>query len=353
MILMVAAMADAFHNASHNRFRDEFQKIYNDIVERISKIGKQKILPKPEFVENIVLLLKDKKDVLAFFDKCYEEMPFSIRANTLKIETEKLAKRLQRWDVERQDKIGLEEAFVIKRRLEPGELGNALEHRLGYFYVQSLSSMLPSKILNAEKHSLVLDCCAAPGSKTTHIAALMQNTGAILANDISWQRNIALITNLQRCGVVNAIVTSIPFQRLAKQLKVKFDYILADVPCSNEGTIRKNLAIMKTWNKKLCLWMSKIQKSILCNALALLKNNGTLVYSTCTLNPEENEAVIDFALKRFPIALEKIKLKFEARHGVTEWKGEKFSEELKKAVRILPQDFNSEGFFIAKIKMEK
>jgi len=325
--------------------------LYEEILDRYKD---KKYLPKKEFVENIFLLLKNKKDVFKFFDKCYEPILFSIRANTLKIEIEKLKERIEKkWDVDWKKRSGLEEAFVIKTKLDAGEVGNALEHRLGYYYVQSLSSMLPSKILNVEKDSYVLDCCAAPGSKTTHLAALMQNTGVILANDISWERNIALLSNLQRCGVINTIVTSIPFQQLAKKLKITFDYILADVPCSNEGTIRKNLNIFKTWNKKLSLWLSKIQKSILCNALILLKNNGFLVYSTCTLNPEENEEVIDFALKRFPIKLEKINLKIKTREGITEWKGKEYNKELKKAIRIWPQDFDSEGFFIAKIKMEK
>jgi len=325
--------------------------MYEEILERYKD---KKYLPKKDFVENIFLLLKNKKEVLDFFDKCYTPQPFSIRINTLKIDVEKIKRRIEKkWEVEWQKNYGLDEAFVIKTKLDPGELGNSIEHKLGYFYVQSLSSMLPSKILGVEENSFVLDCCAAPGSKTTHLAALMQNTGAILANDISWERNIALLSNLQRCGVINTIVTSIPFQKLAKKIKFSFDYILADVPCSNEGTIRKNLNILKTWNKKLSLWLSKIQKSILCNALNLLKNNGYLVYSTCTLNPEENEEVIDFALKRFPIKLEKIKIKIKTRKGITEWKGKKYSKDLRKAIRIWPQDFDSEGFFIAKIKMEK
>jgi len=327
--------------------------MYEEILERYKD---KKYLPKKEFAENIFLLLKNKKEVLEFFDKCYTPLLFSIRVNTLKMDIEKLKERIEKkWYVEWQKKYGLEEAFVIKTKLEPGDLGNALEHRLGYYYVQSLSSMLPSKILMPEKNSFILDCCAAPGSKTTHLAALMQNTGVILANDISWKRNIALLSNLQRCGVINAVVTSMAFQKLVKRLegKIYFDYILVDVPCSNEGTVRKNLNIFKTWNKKLCLWLSKIQKSILLNALTLLKNNGYLVYSTCTLNPIENESVVDFALKRFPIKLEKIKLKIKTREGVIEWKGEKYSKELKKAIRIWPQDFDSEGFFIAKIKMEK
>ena len=327
--------------------------IYEEIIE---KYKDKKFLPKPEFVERIALLLKNKADILAFFDKCYEPTLFSIRANTIKIDIEKLKARLEaKWQIEWQKKYGLEEAFVIKTILDAGELGKALEHRLGYYYVQSLSSMLPSKVLMPEENSLILDCCAAPGSKTTHMAALMKNTGLIIANDISWYRNIALASNLQRCGITNTVITSMPIQKLSKLLvaKIKFDFILVDAPCSNEGTIRKNIAIFKTWNKKLSLWLSKQQKSILINALRLLKNDGILVYSTCTLSPLENEAVIDYALKRFPIKLLPIKLKIKTRKGITKWKNKEYSKELKKAVRIYPQDFDSEGFFIAKIKMEK
>ncbi|MEM1577795.1 MAG: RsmB/NOP family class I SAM-dependent RNA methyltransferase [Candidatus Pacearchaeota archaeon] len=329
-------------------------ELYEKILE---KYKQQKYKPKYEFFLKIYKLLKNKKEIEKFFDKCYEPMLFSIRANTLKISIDELEKRLsEKWEIENLKKNNLEEAFVIKTKLDAGKLGNALEHRLGYYYVQSLSSMLPGKILMPEKNSTVLDCCAAPGSKTTHIAALMNNKGLILANDISWERNIALISNLQRCGVTNCLVTSMPIQKLSKickNKKIKFEYILVDAPCSNEGTIRKNLSIFKTWNKKLSLRLSKIQKSIIRNALEILDNNGILVYSTCTISPEENEEVIDYALKRFPIKLEKIKLKIKTRNGLTRWNSNIYNKELKKAIRILPIDFDSEGFFIAKIKMEK
>lgn len=331
-----------------------YEKDYEKILE---KYKEYKYKPKYEFFLKIRYLLKKEKDIEKFFDKCYTPPLFSIRVNTLKISIEELEKRLnEKWKIKNLKKFGLEEAFVIETKLDAGELGNALEHRLGYFYVQSLSSMLPSKILMPKENSLVLDCCAAPGSKTTHLAALMNNNGLIIANDISWQRNIALISNLQRCGVTNCIVTSMAIQKLSKiceNKKIKFDYILVDAPCSNEGTIRKNLVIFKTWNKKLNYWLSKIQKSILINSLKILENNGYLVYSTCTLSPEENEEVINYVLKKFPIKLEKIKLKIKTRKALTKWKNKEFSKELKKAIRIWPMDFDSEGFFIAKLKMEK
>lgn len=330
------------------------EELYEKIIEKYSK---KVFKPKLEFFYKIAKLLKNKKDIEKFFDKCYEPLLFSIRANTLKISIEELEKRLStKWEIKNLKNYDLEEAFIIKNKLEAGELGNSLEHRLGYYYIQSLSSMLPSKILEPQKYSIVLDCCAAPGSKTTQLAAIMENTGLIVANDISWKRNIALISNLQRCGVTNCLVTCMAIQKLSKiceNKKIKFDYILVDAPCSNEGTIRKNLEIFKTWNKKLSFWLSRIQKSILVNALKILNNNGYLVYSTCTFSPEENEEVIDYVLKKFPIKLEKIKLKIKTRRGITKWEDKKFNKDLKKAIRVWPMDFDSEGFFISKLKMEK
>ncbi len=327
------------------------EELYKKIVE---KYEKKVYKPKLGFFCRIFEILKNERDVEAFFDKCYEPMLFSIRVNTLKISIDKLKERLeQKWEIEWLKNYGLEEGFVIKTILDAGTLGNALEHLLGYYYSQTISSMLPAKVLNPINDSCVLDCCAAPGSKTTHLAALMKNSGFILANDISWKRNIALIHNLQRCGVTNCIVTNMPIQKLQREIKFKFDYILVDAPCSNEGTIRKNPQVMQMWNIKTIKRLSRLQKIILTKAISLLSNDGFLIYSTCTLAPEENEEVIDYVLKRFPLKLEKIKLKIKTRQGLTEWKEKQYSKELKKAVRIWPQDFDSEGFFIAKLKLEK
>ncbi|MEM1535016.1 MAG: RsmB/NOP family class I SAM-dependent RNA methyltransferase [Candidatus Pacearchaeota archaeon] len=331
---------------------------FDDVYEKILEKHKdKKYKPKPAFFSRIARLLKNARDVELFFDKCYEPMLFSIRANTLKISIEKLRQRLeQKWQIEWLGKYGLEEGFVIKTRLEPGALGNSLEHVLGYYYVQSISSMLPAKVLMPQANSLVLDCCAAPGSKTTHLAAIMANSGLIVANDISWERGIALASNLQRCGVINAILTTMPFSLLAKNLiskKLSFDYILVDAPCSNEGTIRKNQELFKLWSEKTIKRLSRIQKGILARAIGLLKNDGILVYSTCTLAPEENEEVIDYVLRKFPLRVEKIKLKIPTRQGISEWQGKSYSKEIKKAIRIMPQDFDSEGFFIAKLRLEK
>ncbi|MEM2933132.1 MAG: RsmB/NOP family class I SAM-dependent RNA methyltransferase [Candidatus Pacearchaeota archaeon] len=331
---------------------DKTNELYEKILE---KYQNKDYKPKLEFFLRISKILKNKNDIEKFFDKCYEPMLFSIRVNTLKISIEKLKARLEeKWDIEQMQKYGLEEAFVIKTQLTSGELGNAPEHLLGYYYAQSLSSMLPAKVLMPSEYSLVLDCCAAPGSKTTHLAALMKNTGLMIANDANWERGIALASNLQRCGVINTLVTIMPIKKLAKEIRQKtFDYILADVPCSNEGAIRKNITLFKTWNLKTIRRLSWIQKKILMNIIPLLRNDNILVYSTCTLSHEENEGVIDYVLKRFPLKIEKIKLKIPTRQGICEWEGKSYNKELKKAVRIMPQDFNSEGFFIAKLKLEK
>ncbi len=235
----------------------------------------------------------------------------------------------------------------------PGELGKALEHQLGYYYVQELASMMPPLALNPCKYDIVLDMCAAPGSKTTQLAAMMENQGTIIANDKRIDRLTALNSNLERCGATNTIITRMNGITLCKKLTKQgflFDKILVDAPCSGEGTIRSSPETLRMWNINMIKGLASLQKKLIAAAIECLKPQGTLVYSTCTHAPEENELVIDFALKNFNVALEQISLPLKIRQGITEWQGQKLNSELKKCARIWPQDNDTEGFFVAKLK---
>ena len=304
--------------------------------------------PKKLFVERIRTLLG--KETGVFFEYLKKPFPKVIRVNTLKITIQELQKRLK-WETEQP--IENFPALIIKSKLTPGELGKALEHQLGYYYVQNLSSMMPPLILEPRPQEIVLDCCAAPGSKTTEMASMMKNKGTIIANDIRLDRLRALISNAERCGVMNAIITRMNAIVLCKKLAKSgffFDKILVDAPCSGEGTIRDNLMMLKTWNMNMIKGFSALQKKLISAALECLKPRGSLVYSTCTLAPEENESVINFALKNFNVGVEKIKLPIKSRSGITEWQGEIFNEQTRDCARIWPQDNNTEGFFIAKLR---
>ena len=305
---------------------------------------------KPLFKERISQILNNKEDEEEFWAYNKKELPNYIRVNTLKISKDELVERLEeKWRIYKLFDTNI---LRIDSKLMPGELGKTKEHLLGYYYVQELSSCLPVLLLKPSSEELVLDICASPGSKTTQIAAEMNNSGLIIANDNRLDRIIILNSNLERCGVSNCIVTMEDAANLFSKLKgiIYFDKILVDAPCSGEGTIRSGEKILKMWNLNMGKKFSFMQKKILSNAINLLKENGKLVYSTCTYAPEENEEVLQYALENFNIEIEKVDLPFKTRKALTEWQGKKFDKSMENACRIFPQDNNTEGFFFAKIK---
>ncbi|MEM4336978.1 MAG: RsmB/NOP family class I SAM-dependent RNA methyltransferase [Candidatus Woesearchaeota archaeon] len=307
-----------FPNASEIEFKKRF-------IERYSKLTDWN-----EF----------KKYSLSFLRK-------SIRVNTLKIDFNTLTKRLEKeWALERIP--WCDEGLWIEGSRR--DIGNLIEHVLGYIYVQEAASMIPPIVLNPKPSDIVLDMAAAPGSKTTQIAQKMKNKGIIIANDISHERLAALGINLQRCGVSNTITTMMPGHKF-KYLENRFDKILLDAPCSGTGSIRKSVKTIYMWNPNMVKRLAAQQKQLISVAFSLLKEKGTLVYSTCTLEPEENEEVIDYLIDNFEnVKIEKIKLKIKRSPPVTEFEGKRYSDEVKKCLRIWPQDNDTEGFFVAKIK---
>jgi len=267
-----------------------------------------------------------------------------------------LAKKSDKVDFEANNR---EQSEPNLQNLAPGEFGRSLEHQLGYYYIQEIASMLPIIALEPKPEETILDLCSAPGSKTTQAAAKMENTGTIIANEVSFGRLKILATNLQRCGVTNTIITKKDGIALCKKLKqkdIQIDKILIDAPCSGEGTIRSSPKSCIRWNIKSIKNLSRLQKALVASAIEILKPNGELVYSTCTHAPEENEEVVDFILKEFPnMKIEEIKLPIKCRSGITTWSetGWEGGEAIKQSCRIYPQDANTEGFFITKLKKIK
>jgi NOL1/NOP2/sun family putative RNA methylase len=315
-------------------------------------------LPKAEFIRRINLLLPDKTDRDLFWKILKSEAPKTIRCNTLKISPDKLKQKLENksWKIKQPFSKHPEIMIIDKKsNLQPGELGKSAEHLIGYYYIQEISSMLPILALNPKQEDLSFDCCAAPGSKTTQAASLMENKGTIIANDKNIGRLKILISNLERCGCTNTIITRQDSVQLCKKLEnigMKFDKILLDVPCSGEGTLRSSPKTFLMWNLKVIEKLSRLQKKISASAIPLLKQDGEIIYSTCTHTPEENEEVVSFLIKNFNLKLQSINLpkEIKTRQGITSWQGKKFHPDMKKAVRIWPQDNNTEGFFIAKLK---
>ncbi len=309
---------------------------------------------KPVFEERMKKLLLDSED-FERYNKIIHTKPLNyIRCNTLKISCDELFFRLKKkWNVVRPFE-NYPEIMLVKQELGPGELGNAMEHILGYYYIQEVCSMMSVIALDVKPGDRVLDVCASPGSKTTQIAAKMNNTGTLIANDVKLDRLRILAANLERCGVMNSVVVRNDgvglCSRLAKE-GFRFDKILLDAPCSGEGTLRSSAKTFLMWNLKVVEKISREQKKLIANAIKCLKVGGTLVYSTCTHSPEENEAVVDFALKNFAVSLEKFNLPLKCRNGVKEWEGNKYDLDISKICRIYPQDNDSEGFFVAKLKL--
>jgi NOL1/NOP2/sun family putative RNA methylase len=311
---------------------------------------------KPAFEERMRALIPDKKD-FENYEKIIHTPPLDyLRCNTLKISPEELIIKLRAkgWQIQ-QPYPDYPEIMLLEKDLGPGELGNALEHQLGYYYIQEISSMLPIIALDPKPDELVLDLCASPGSKTTQIAARMSNQGTIIANDLKIDRISILVSNLERCGVTNTIITRKDAlaltSSLAKNNFKKFDKILLDVPCSGEGTLRSSPKTFLQWNPKVIKKLSRQQKKFFAFAVKCLKKNGVLVYSTCTHAPEENEEVISFALENFPLKAEIPSLPVKGRKGITNWKNDKFHKDVSLACRIYPQDNNTEGFFVSKFTL--
>jgi 16S rRNA (cytosine1407-C5)-methyltransferase len=304
----------------------------------------------PEFAERLKNIVpKDHlKDIIASF--C-QPKPITFRVNTIKIGSNELKEKLINLGFQLQEVPWYPDAFIVKHspevKLSQTELFNE-----GYLYVQSLSSMIPVLILDPQEGEVVGDIAAAPGSKTTQIAALMNNTGLIIANDISPQRLYILKQNLSRLEVTNVRVTRIPGQTLYKDFPEQFDRTLVDVPCGMEGRfscLEKDT--FKGWSLSKVKRLSQSQRKLLRSAFSATKPGGLIVYSTCTLSPEENEEVINWLLKKEPRAtVEKISLDIEGSiPAITSWNGKEFNPSLKHALRILPSSI-MEGFFVAKIR---
>ena len=301
---------------------------------------------KPYFIEKYKELLKEDFDEFLEYSNKYSRK--AIRVNTLKIDIDSLKDRMGvNWEL--IPVPWCKEGFWIKYKDGVRwDIGNTPEHQLGYIYVQDPASMIPAVVLNPKEDELVLDMCAAPGSKTSQLAQYMNNTGLLIANDRDGKRLGALGINLQRCGVYNAIITKMNGERIKN---AEFDKILLDAPCSGTGTIRKNQKITEMYSENLVKRMAGIQWTLIKKAFQLLKKDGVLVYSTCTLEPEENEKIVSKLLEKHPDAvLETIDLDIKKTNPITSFRGESFNPDVVKCLRINPQSNDTEGFFVAKIR---
>jgi len=313
-------------------------------------------MPLPsQFEERIRLLYPEAADrILSAFAT---PRVTSLRVNTLKTSVEEVRTALEAAGYPLEQMPWWENAFIVTNP-ETQQIFHPM-YEEGKFYVQGLSSMLPPLILDPQPDENILDLTAAPGSKTTQLGLLMKNTGHILANDLSPVRLFKLQANLNQQGVTNAQVKRGPGELLWRKFPEQFDRTLVDVPCSMEGRFETNdPKSYDDWSLKKIKELSMRQKMLLRSAISATKPGGVIVYSTCTMAPEENEAVVNWALEKEggKVVVEAIEmpalLSLDSElitGGVTEWNGQSYSPEVAKTLRIYPSQ-RMEGFYVAKLR---
>ena len=294
-------------------------------------------------------LFEEYSEIIPEFSLFQESLqrPISthIRINCLLIEPASLTHLLEEKGIQLiQSSQRYDTLFLAPGLASPG---NLLEYFLGYIHPQALTSAIASIALAPRENSYLLDMCAAPGGKSAHCAQLMNNTGLIVSNDLYLNRHISLGHTLSRLGVLNAMVTG--YQAQEFPLKQRFDYVLADVPCSCEGNFRKTRDTSSYTENKGKENLPDLQKKIILRGFDLLQENGQMLYATCTYNPEENESVVDLLLKERDAELLPIDTGFDFEPGITEWKDKKYDKRLKNAARFYPHRLDSVGFFMARI----
>lgn len=314
----------------------------------LSLLSKISAKPLPErFCERIRQMLPASEHE-AFFEMCKKPLRKSIRVNTLKIsvpEFQNLAKGLG-WEL--QQIPWCESGFWIDRESHAVPLGKSWPYAAGLFYIQESSSMMPPEVLTPEKGDIVLDIAAAPGSKTTQLAAKLGNTGLVIANEPGISRMKGLSSNLERCGVVNTILSMKDGRAFPKYFPNRFDRILLDAPCTGEGTIRKSRNALDFWSEKGIEKLATLQKMLIVAAFHALAPGGEMTYSTCTLAPEENEGVVSHLLEGFPDNAEIVPI--PGGNGIVEFEERHFDPSVAGTFRIWPHRVDAEGFFVAKIR---
>ena len=287
-------------------------------------------------------------DSEAFLAACERPLPSVVRVNAIKATPERVREALD------EEGIGWEGREWNERvlELETTKPGNTWPYFHGWIHGQEEISSLPATVLDPEPGERVWDACAAPGGKTTQLAALMDDRGLVVANDSNLGRLSALRSNAERLGATSVAVTNSDARNFSlKPFSTEFDRTLVDAPCSCEGTIRKNPDALDEWTMDHVEGIAGVQKGILRRAIQATRKGGTVVYSTCTFAPEENEAVLDHVLANEDCTVAPFESGLDSVPGVTEWEGERYEESVRHAERFYPHHNDTGGFFCAKLEV--
>jgi ribosomal RNA methyltransferase Nop2 len=292
---------------------------------------------------------------IEFFEANEVPRPVTIRTNTLRTRRRDLAQALVNRGVNLEP-IGkwTKDGLQVFESSVP--IGATPEYLAGHYMLQAASSFLPVLALAPQPDERVLDMASAPGGKTTHLAALMRNTGVVFANDATKARTKSLAANVHRLGCTNVVVCNYDGREFPKVIG-GFDRVLLDAPCSGTGVISKDASVKVNKSERDFALLSHLQKQLILCALDSVspasKTGGFVVYSTCSVTIDENEAVVDYALRKRPhVRLVETGLDF-GRAGYTSYRGRTFHESVGLTRRFYPHAHNMDGFFVAKFKVER
>ncbi|CCH40755.1 hypothetical protein BN7_289 [Wickerhamomyces ciferrii] len=344
MIEIVKVLEDFKNSAEEGKSRVEYtNRLIQDICDYFGYTP---------FLAEKLFNLFSPSEAMEFFEANEIARPITIRTNTLKTRRRDLAQTLVNRGVNLQPigpwtKVGLQ---IFDSQVP---IGATPEYLAGHYILQAASSFLPCMALAPQENERVLDMASAPGGKTTYLSALMKNTGCIFANDSNKARTKSLIANIHRLGCTNTIVCNYDAREFPKVIG-GFDRILLDAPCSGTGVIAKDESVKTSRTEKDFIQIPHLQKQLLLSAIdsvdAHSPTGGYIVYSTCSVMVEENEAVVDYALRKRPnVKLVDTGLEI-GKDGFTSFRGKHFNSKLNLTKRYYPHTYNVDGFYVAKFK---
>jgi len=342
---VVFILADFKNRKEENRSRSEYLSILHKDLAMYYSYN--------EFMIEKLMELFPPSELIEFLEANEAPRPVTIRTNTLKTRRKQLAQAMINrginLDMINWSKVGL----VVFDTPGGVTLGATSEYLAGYYILQGASSFLPVMALGPKENEKVLDMCAAPGGKSTHIAALMRNTGMLVANDVNPDRVKALFGNFHRMGITNTVISSLDGRKFPKMMPCGFNRVLLDAPCSGTGVISKDERVKTSKEYRDIQQCAMLQKELILAAVdsvdAQGPNGGYICYSTCSIMVEENEAVVDYVLKKRDVKLIPTGLDV-GKAGYTKFRQHRFHPSLNLCKRIYPHVNNMDGFFVAKLK---